>query len=288
MGSESNFFLTTPLENLFSPQANPFPPQNAPSPIRNPVVNSFCGRFFFIQRDRPIIKKLLADIEEYSKRNHRKRDEKIESERRRQHEEQHAQAPGGGLAEAVDDQRALTAGGIAVPGDQEEEKEVDPSIVGSLDNVYRDNPDSSLKEDPFKKVPMMDDHEKPSSMMEMEKNVDAMVALVEHNAPGSPIPDDAPPTPDSEMRDPLSAQNFRLPEHLPDLVGVRGGGVAGGEAVPASGGIPLDLAVGAQRGVDLLENEGAENQEFPSSTTPSQPVDLTKGLGALTVVSTSS
>lgn len=190
-------------------------------------------------------------------------------ERRRLHEEQHAQAPGG-LAEGANEQGGLTAGGVAIPNDQEEEKEVDPSIVGSLDNVYRDNPNSSISEDPFKKVPMMDDHEKPSSMMEMEKTVDAMVALVEHDAPGSPVPEDAPPTPDGEPRDLLCTPNFVSPELV-------GSGSAESMATPS---IPL---AGVPKGGKLLESEGAKSQA-PTTTTQ----DLNKGMGGLSIASTTS
>lgn len=150
---------------------------------------------------------------------------------------------------AGSEQAALTAGENA--DETEEEQEVDPLIVGSLDNVYKDEPGADMKEDPFKKVPIMDDHEKPSSMMEMEKSVDAMVALAEHT-PGSPVPEDATSL-DRELRRPISD------EDLLDLVGPMD---AAGEGSPSN--IPLDLAVGAQRSVDLLED----------ATPPSQPVGL--------------
>ena len=63
--------------------------------------------------------------------------------------------------------------------DDEEEKEVDPSLVGTLDNVYTEAPGTMPGEDPFKRVPMMQDNEKPSNLMEMEKNLDAMEASIE-------------------------------------------------------------------------------------------------------------
>lgn len=138
---------------------------------------------------------------------------------------------------------------------------MDPSIVGSLDNVYKDEPGTFMKEDPFKKVPMMDDHEKPSSMMAMEKSVDAMVALVEH-MPGSPVPDDATSL-DKALRHP-SNQITSTPEHLPDVLGESE--VA---EVPA---IPL---VGARRPVGFLEEASSGGELAPAS----KPVDLTKGPG---------
>lgn len=170
------------------------------------------------QRDRPIIKDLLTEIDRYCGRNLVKRDEKIEAERRRQHEAQHAQLGSPANAE----QGALTAGEIAAQEGQqeeeEEEKEVDPSIVGSLDNVYKDEPGLYMKEDPFKKVPMMDDHEKPASMMAMEKSVDAMVALVEHT-PGSPLPEDAAMCLDKQLRDSSAPQEDSAEDLLEGEVG---------------------------------------------------------------------
>lgn len=195
-----------------------------------------------MQRDRPIIKDLLTEIDRYCGRNLQKRDEKIEAERRRQHEAQHAQLGGPTNAE----QALLTAGQIAGQEEQEEEeKEVDPSIVGSLDDVYKDEPGTLMKEDPFKKVPMMDDHEKPSSMMAMEKSVDAMVALVEHT-PGSPLPEDAT-TLDKQLMNP------DCPDHL--LVAEEGA---------SNSGIPLDLAAGAHRPDDLLTRGGGIPPPDPS------------------------
>lgn len=197
------------------------------------------------------------------------------------------------------DQSTLTAGESSSssssvqnsqePDEEEEEeaKEVDPLIVGSLDNVYKDEPGAEMKEDPFKKVPIMDDHEKPSSMMEMEKSVDAMVALIEH-PPDSPIPEDATSL-DRQLRHPISNnQNIISPEHLPNLLGAmegigEGGPLSGGAAdTTTDGGIPLDLAVGAQRPVDLLEEADVSSgggSSSSSDTMSSQPVDLTKGLG---------
>lgn len=131
---------------------------------------------------------------------------------------------------------------------------MDPSIVGSLDNVYKDEPGTLKEEDPFKKVPMLDDHEKPSSMMEMEKSVDAMVALVEHT-PESPLPDENT-------------------DHFSNLVDARD--------VATNSSLPLDLAAGAHHPVDLLDEASNGVEIAPAS----QPADLAKGLG-LTLTSPS-
>ena len=142
---------------------------------------------------------------------------------------------------------------------------MDPSIVGSLDDVYKDEPGTLKEEDPFKKVPMMDDHEKPSSMMEMEKSVDAMVALVEHT-PGSPLPEEA-----TSLEKELSDCEIASPDHL-----VRSkGGVAG--AVTMNSSVPQDLTTGAPRPVDLLGEAGNGMEIAPAA---SQPADHNaKGLG---------
>ena len=66
--------------------------------------------------------------------------------------------------------------------EEEEEKEVDPSLVGSLDNVYTEAPGTMPGEDPFKRVPMMQGNDKPSNLMEMEKTLDAMEASIDHES----------------------------------------------------------------------------------------------------------
>lgn len=176
-----------------------------------------------------------------------------------------------------EDHGTLTAGGIS-HDEEEEEKEVDPSIVGSLDDVYKDEPGADMKEeDPFKKVPVMGDHEKP--MMEMEKSYDAMVA----DTLGSPLPEDATSL-DRELREQRPSVDEDVasatagPNALPDLVGVMH--LSGNTHIPSSSsatlspGLPLDLAVGAQRSVDLLEEAGQAN----AGLSVSRPVDLTEGL----------
>ena len=66
--------------------------------------------------------------------------------------------------------------------EEEEEKEVDPSLVGSLDNVYTEAPGTMPGEDPFKRVPMMQGNDKPSNLMEMEKTLDAMEASIDNES----------------------------------------------------------------------------------------------------------
>lgn len=141
--------------------------------------------------------------------------------------------------------------------EEEEEKEVDPSIVGSLDDVYKDEPGTLKEEDPFKKVPMMDDHEKPSSMMAMEKSVDAMVALVEHT-PGSPLPEET-----NSLEKQLSGCDIDSPDHL---VRSKDGMTA---VATTNSSVPLDLTMGAPRPMDLLSEAGNGMESAPAS----QPVD---------------
>ena len=226
-----------------------------------------------VQRDRSIIKDLLQHIEQYSSRNQQKKMEKVESERRRLHEAQHAQQ---GRPDS-EDLSTLTAGGINSQ-DEEDEKEVDPSIVGSLDNVYKDAPGADMKEeDPFKKVPVLSgDHDKP--MMEMEKSYDAMVALVEENV-SSPLPEDATSL-DKNVRQPMPSVEGEVGVSsaaaisLPDLVGVEPLSNISSTSAAPSPGLPLDVAVGAQRSVDLLD----EASHAPHSLSGARPVDLTEGL----------
>lgn len=71
---------------------------------------------------------------------------------------------------------------IAMNDEEEEEKEVDPSLVGSLDNVYTEEPGTMPGEDPFKRVPMIVDKEKPSNLMEMEKTLEAMEASIDQES----------------------------------------------------------------------------------------------------------
>lgn len=145
------------------------------------VLLMFLSSRLFLQRDRQLIRDLLTEIEKYSSRNQLKKEEKAEAERRRLHEEQHAAIPKGNPEE----QGTFTAGGnqrTAIPSQasvDEEEKDIDPSIVGSLDNVYSDEPDMTNEDDPFKKVPVMDERDKPSTLQEMEKSMDAVVEYSE-------------------------------------------------------------------------------------------------------------
>lgn len=136
-----------------------------------------------MQRDRTLIRDLLDEIERYSTRNAREREERVEAERRRQHEAQHAH-----LAATEAESAVLTAGlsPEATPPsllqEEEEEKEVDPSLVGSLDDVYANEPaEIGASEDPFQRMPVMQDKEKPTSLMEMEKSMDALAVYAEQD-----------------------------------------------------------------------------------------------------------
>ena len=204
-------------------------------------------------------------------------------ERRRLHEAQHAQVEN----PVSEEQSTLTAGDKA-DEEEEEEKEIDPSIVGSLDDVYKDDPNGEMKEeDPFKKVPVMGDHDKPTK--EMEKSFDAMAALVVES-PGSPLPEDATSL-DRALRHPPSDPTSVDAQALPDLIGAAGQqdptptlspsqpspssssslSVSGLATTTSSSGLPLDLATGSRKAVDLLD-------EAAGGLPNSRPVDLTQGL----------
>ena len=225
-----------------------------------------------------MIKSLLAEIEKYCARNLQEREEKNEAERRRQHEAQHAKLL---VTSAKEEKGVFTAGGNPLnKSEEEEEKEVDPSLVGSLDDVYQDEPGAEMREeDPFAKVPVKDDHH---NLMEMERSVDAMAQRAEHEEdPGSPLSLESPGLNASADVSSLDSgvRNMNLSpaaKQLPDLVGVapssRPQQQASNQVAPAAN-LPLDLAVGAQRSVDLIEGVSSS-----STMASSQPVDLTEGL----------
>lgn len=210
-----------------------------------------------------MIKTLLIEIDKYSARNRQEREERNEAERRRQHEAQHAKLLP--MTSPEEEQGVLTAG--SNPMDNEEEKEVDPSLVGSLDDVYPDEPGADMREeDPFAKVPVKDDHQ---NLMQMERSLDAMAQLAEHDQdPGSPMAVDSINADVSSLD--LGVRDLNLATQLPDLVGVTSPPHLSQLPNRASQtGLPLDLAVGARCSVDLLEN---------ASPITTQPVDLTQGL----------
>ena len=106
----------------------------------------------------------------------------MEAERRRQHEAQHAH-----LAATEAESAVLTAGlspeATPPPPLDVEEKEVDPSLVGSLDDVYANEPaEIGASEDPFQRMPVMQDKEKPASLMEMEKSIDALAVYAKQDS----------------------------------------------------------------------------------------------------------
>lgn len=209
------------------------------------------------------------EIDKYCARNLQERERRNEAERRRQHEAQHAQQ-----VSMQEEKDSLTAGENIV-GESEPEKEIDPSLVGSLDDVYPDEPGSEMDEDvdPFKQAPVMDEHEKPSSLMAMERSLDAMAALTEHDEdPGSPPPvndtEELPLNNDSDDVSSLDRGTRQCNSLLPDLVGV------------ASTQQPdvADLAMGGVCSVDLLEDAS----HLANTEKPSQPLDLTDGLTSRT------
>lgn len=61
------------------------------------------------QRDRALIKDLLVEVEKYSARNLKERENRAELERRRQHEAQHAQLVA--AQKAQEETQQFTAGG---------------------------------------------------------------------------------------------------------------------------------------------------------------------------------
>ena len=247
---------------------------------------------FLFQRDRPLIKSLLMEIDRYCARNLQERENRAEAERRHHHEAQHVQLVGSG-----EETSQFTAGGREE--EEEEVKEVDPSLVGSLDDVYPDAPGEMMSEDPFQSVPVAVDNKIPGSLMEMEKKMDAMVV---YNSDGesagmecssldsssldygirgtNPNRMTSPPREEMDQQPDLQPSNRGNEELLPDVVSPHTVTSRDTPDVASSTGspqqnLPLDLALDAQRPVDLLDQAG--NQPLLLSD-PSQPVDLTDGL----------
>ena len=246
-----------------------------------------------------MIRDLLAEIDRYCARNLHEREERAEAERRRQHEAQHAQLVGSG-----EETSQFTAGESTTKEEEEEEKkEVDPSLVGSLDDVYTDEPGSMMTDDPFQRLPVMDDKEKPASLMAMEKSLDALVYSDEEDLDlDASSLDRGVRTRSLDVQPPESSEE----DSLPDVVGALSGEQHGHEnpdlprALPdvqpttvshtprpdvASGSpnapsLPLDLAVGAQQAVDLVDQA---SQALGGEPLSSQPMDLTDGLLQLSV-----
>ena len=155
---------------------------------------------------------MLGEIEGYSVRNRTRRDQKILEERKKQHESEHTKQK-----EAGDEVPELTVGGDAIPA-----KEVDPSLVGALEHVYEKPPGVAPQEDPFQNT-IIDDKEKPVSLLEMEKSLDAMVT--------TSLGEDADSeqaelrgaqdisTADPDLLDPEAPPSAKQDDVLPDLVG---------------------------------------------------------------------
>ena len=194
--------------------------------------------------------------------------------------------------------------------EEEEEKEVDPLLVGSLDNVYTDEEEAEMmKEDPFKKAPVMDkDH---SSTFEMEETVNALLVYSSESSEDnpSPIPEEeegdqcntssstdqsnitapSPPTTNDPMdllSSPMNAGESPLvpdpsQELLPDLIGLAPGIQQAGnnhtlppDVTPSQGAVPPDLAA-----VDLLNSDdigGAGNPLDLTADTSGVSPDVTQ------------
>lgn len=185
--------------------------------------------------------------------------------------------------------------------EKEEEKDVDPSLVGSLDNVYTDETEAAMnkEDDPFKTVVMNTDEATPA---EMEKTVNALVLYSsEHDDSNeclSPIPSDADTCPLPEETNESGGEGLDLlggpppstvsgsQELLPDIIGTTS--VQGPlpdvqqanhtnppDITPPSGTLPPDLAatVVPHQPLDLLNPEG----NSPTAQNNS-PLDLTKGI----------
>ncbi len=322
------------------------------------------------QRDRSLIKTLLMEIDRYCARNLQEREDRAEAERMRQHEAQHAQLVG-----SQDELR--TAGDV--PGgegdgertsgeaEEEEAKEIDPSLIGSLDDVYPDDPGTMVPEDPFKRVPVMDHDHETASLKQMEKEMDALEVYGKEDsltlqaiaeAEGSPEEDfssldsgvrSANLNPSAGATDMVGSLINSVQRQvvggiegrqqdggsessrsgnddlLPDVVdgaavlnhspGQRGGlgrpeggggehgsgtppdiqltgrgpsgapdvasGAASSSPSPSQGRLPLDIAVGAQQSVDLLDHaaEGVRGESVEGGGRgSSRPMDLTDGL----------
>ena len=233
-----------------------------------------------LQRDRPLIKSLRMDIDRYSARNLQQRESKLEVERRHMHEAQHSQQEG-----RLDEVAPFTAGGAK----EEEEKEVDPALVGSLDDVYPDEPGAMMREDPFQGK-VMDDKEKPASLMELEKSIDALAVYSDEDPSAADSSNLDSSSLDRGVRNPrqgdaligrqmipllelgqspdLQSSNRTVGEELPDVVGVASHAGTGGPDVAS---LPLDVAAGTQGSVDLLGEARQSDQD-------AWPVDLTDGL----------
>ena len=180
----------------------------------------------------------------------------------------------------------FTAGGT-----KEEEKEVDPALVGSLDDVYLDEPGAMMREDPFQGK-VMDDKEKPASLMELEKSIDALAVYSDEESSAADSSNLDSSSLDRGVRSPrqsdtltgcqvmpqeglelgqppdLQSSNRPVGEELPDVVGVASHAGTDGPDVAS---LPLDVAAGTQRSVDLLGEARQSDQD-------SWPVDLTDGL----------
>ena len=189
--------------------------------------------------------------------------------------------------------------------EEEEEKEVDPSLIGSLDNVYTEETEAEMmkEDDPFKRVPVVD---KDKSTYEIEETVNALLVYSSESSSKdcqSPLPEDE----DNDLSN-ASSQNPSFPsgpvdlltsdttssdtvtdpplipglgtssqELLPDVIGGSSSGsqpteVTSSNHIPPDvtphGNLPPDLAAESQHPVDLLNSNNGGRQD---------PLDLTEG-----------
>lgn len=215
-------------------------------------------------RDRSLIRDMIAEIENYCARNRAQRDKKMMEERKKQHESEHAKQKGTG-----DEVPELTVGGDTTPTN-----EIDPSLIGSLEHVY-EKPPGVVEQDPFQNT-IIDDKEKPTSLLEMEKTLDAMVTTLGEPADGEGEQVELKGAQDSSTADPDLIDPETTPpaseqdDSLPDLVGTnptpdKGEGpppdiqvsvTMTPDVASISSSQPPDLAVSAQQAVDLLGETG--------------------------------
>ena len=207
---------------------------------------------------------MLNEIENYCIRNRAQREKKLMEERKRQHESEHTK-----LKEAAGEGPELTVGGEAEPP----VKDVDPSLVGSLENVYQKEPRGIVQEDPFQNT-IIDDKEKPTSLLEMEKTLDAMVPYNEGaDVEGEQVDQRGAQDSTAEPDQPNPETAFsggRQDDSLPDLVemgpppyevvgvppDVQASATVTPDVASISGSQPPDLAVDTRQAVDLLGETG--------------------------------
>lgn len=146
-------------------------------------------------------------MDKYRSRNHKEKEVRDREKARQSHEESHLKESAGknnndqlketmpGIntiysirGDVIDIQFIVTEG---VQEEDDEDKEVDPSLVGSLDNVYNEDTEAEMmKEDPFQnKAPVVDKDHVPSTY-EIEESVNALLVYSSDSDSTSPLPED--------------------------------------------------------------------------------------------------